>query len=367
MVVHKTSHGKRPLTDTSITEPTRERAWRLGPGRAGLVSVIVPVYNRENLVVDTLNSVRTQTYRPIELIIVDDGSTDATAELVDRWVACLPADDLFVVRVLRQENAGAAVARNHGTAESQGEFIQFLDSDDVLDSNKIARQVRALTDNPSSDFAYGPVAKLDDPDDVVYCQTAMSQRRMIMKNLVVPTIQTMSALVRRSMAERVGCWNPTLLPCEDWEYYSRAAVLGSRGIYVEESRSYYRTHEGERLSKHSALDCAARGRFGQIDSMLAHAPDSVKSDPAFAKTASWQLMIATARFVFMGWQGDEAARYRKARDIGGNGTARLVAVVLVRAKRTLGRRNTARLFLVLPWIFYRLAGLKARFWRSGVS
>lgn len=348
-------------------ESTGVLAWTLGAGLAGWVSVIVPTYNREKLIVETLESVHIQTYRPIELIIIDDGSRDATAKVAENWTTGLPADDHFAVRILRLENAGAAVARNYGTTESQGEFIQFLDSDDVLDANKIARQVKALNEDPAGDFAYGPVARLEDPHHVVYCQTAMSQRRMILKNLVVPTIQTMSALVRRTMAERVGCWNPTLPLCQDWEYYSRAAVLGSRGVYVGDSRSYYRTHEGERLSKHSALDRTVCGRFGQIDSMLAYAPDSLKSDSTFTKTASWQLLIATAQFVDMGWQGDEAARYRQASNIGDDGIARLAAAALVRAKWLLGRRTAARFFLVFPWIFYRLAGLRARFSRYRVS
>lgn len=345
--------------------PMKAFAWTLGPGRAGWVSVIIPAYNREKLIVETLESVNAQTYRPIELIVVDDGSRDATVRVAERWAAALPVDDQFTTQILRQENAGAAAARNHGTLESAGEFIQYLDSDDVLDSDKIARQVRALLDDRNSEFAYGPVAKLENPDYVVYCQTAMSQRRMIMKNLVVPTIQTMSALVRRTLAERVGCWNATLQPCEDWEYYSRIAVLGNRGIYVGNSRSYYRTHQGQRLSEHSALDRVVRGRFGQIDSMLLHASTSLMSDSEFSTTASWQLMIATAKFVKMGWLGDEATRYQEARDITGNSTVRIVATVLILGKPLLGRRNVARLFLLFPWVYYRLTGLKSRWKQFG--
>lgn len=355
------------MNGTWVRETTEALSWTLGTGRSEWVSVIVPVYNREELIFETLDSVYAQTYRPIELIVVDDGSYDSTVEATDDWIANLPTDDQFVVRILRQENAGAAVARNHGTLESEGEFIQYLDSDDVLDPNKITCQVRALKADPATDFAYGPVSELRNPDHVVYCQTAMSQRRMILKNLVVPTIQTMSALMRRTLVEQVGCWNSALPPCEDWEYYSRVAVLGGRGAYVEGSRSYYREHRGRRLSEHSELNCTACGRLGQIDSMLAHATASLRSDSEFAKTAAWQLLIATARFVDMGWRGDEAARYRQASAIGNNRAVSLTVAIILRTQSWLGRRTVARLFLVFPWGYYRLVGLMTRFGRYDIT
>src|SRR5690606_31994309 len=98
----------------------------------GLVSVIIPTYNRSGLLLEALDSLARQTYRPIEAIVVDDGSSDDTPEAVNRWISGLVSGDGLRVRYHRQSNKGAPSARNRGLIESRGEFIQFLDSDDLL-------------------------------------------------------------------------------------------------------------------------------------------------------------------------------------------------------------------------------------------
>jgi glycosyltransferase involved in cell wall biosynthesis len=308
-----------------------------------------------------------QTYRPIEVVVIDDGSRDATVEVVKAWAAQFTFKHDFVVQIIRQANAGASVARNRGLQESRGELIQFLDSDDLLDRHKIELQVQALQEQPDQDFAYGPVATLQAPERIVYCQSSMNPRRMILKSLVVPTIQTMSPLLRRSMLEQIGPWNPLLPPCDDWEYFSRAVVLGCQGVYVPDAYSLYRMHDGERLSTNSKLFRVVQGRFGQIDSMLRHAPEALKIDSEFINTAAWQLLIATARFVAEGWKGDDKIRYRQAFEIGRSASVRSAALSLAVLRDVLGRRGAARLFLVFPWVFYRWAGLRLRIRRYWAS
>ena len=118
---------------------------------AGWVSVIVPTYNRASLLMEALESVRAQSYRPIELVVVDDGSTDATEDAVVRFTGnpasvVLGADGAgdWRLHYLRQRNAGAPAARNRGLASARGEFVQYLDSDDTLGSGKVAAQVAAV-------------------------------------------------------------------------------------------------------------------------------------------------------------------------------------------------------------------------------
>src|SRR5206468_2542019 len=96
-----------------------------------LVSVIVPTYNRVDLAAEAFDSVWRQTYRPVELLVVDDGSTEDVAGVVEGLQQCSAGDDSFQVRFLVQQHAGAPAARNLGLIESHGQFIQFLDSDDV--------------------------------------------------------------------------------------------------------------------------------------------------------------------------------------------------------------------------------------------
>ncbi len=103
----------------------------------GLVSVMVPAFNAESTIVDTLDSVWTQTYRPIELIIVNDGSTDGTRDMIARWAEAHQVSD-FTIVVIDQENQGLIKSRARGLSVSRGEYLQFLDADDLLHAEKLA-------------------------------------------------------------------------------------------------------------------------------------------------------------------------------------------------------------------------------------
>ncbi len=118
----------------------------------GLVSTIIPVYNRPAQLREAVQSVLAQDYRPIEVIIVDDGSTD---DIRLRWRRRWRAQHPDIVRAVTQANAGPGLAREHGRQLAQGEFIQYLDSDDVLLPGKFSAQVAALRDAPEAGVAYG--------------------------------------------------------------------------------------------------------------------------------------------------------------------------------------------------------------------
>ena len=107
--------------------------------RGPLVSVVIPVYNAEEFVAEALDSVFAQDYEPVEVIAVDDGSSDGSAQIV----ASYPD-----VRFFRQENRGASAARNVGIAEAQGEFVAFVDADDVVPPNKLSLQIAYLLEHP---------------------------------------------------------------------------------------------------------------------------------------------------------------------------------------------------------------------------
>ena len=115
-------------------------------GSKPLVSVIIPNYNRLSWLNKTIKSVENQTYRPLELIIVDDGSTDGSRELLRSWEStCNTSNGLFG-KVFLQKNSGAPVARNRGLYESSGKYIVFLDSDDLLLPQKVFEEVALLED-----------------------------------------------------------------------------------------------------------------------------------------------------------------------------------------------------------------------------
>src|SRR5271157_5929055 len=102
-----------------------------------LVSVVIPAHNAEDWIVETIQSVLAQTYRDLEIILVDDGSIDGTAEVADAMLQT----GRFPYRILRRSNEGVSAARNHGWKAARGSWIQFLDADDLLDSKKIELQI----------------------------------------------------------------------------------------------------------------------------------------------------------------------------------------------------------------------------------
>ena len=106
---------------------------------SNLVTVIIPVRTRNVLIKQAIESIHNQTYRPIECIVVDDGSTDNTIKTVENLID-QNTDDAFEIKLIKQDNSGAPSARNNGIKNASGEFIQFLDSDDFLYPNKIKNQ-----------------------------------------------------------------------------------------------------------------------------------------------------------------------------------------------------------------------------------
>ena len=123
--------------------------WR--DSSSDLVSTIIPVFNRAELLVEAVDSVLAQSHRPIEIIIIDDGSTDNTSDTCER----LRQNHPDLIRVHRQSNAGPGRARQNGLELANGSFVQFLDSDDLLLPEKFSHQVMALQREPDAGIAYG--------------------------------------------------------------------------------------------------------------------------------------------------------------------------------------------------------------------
>ncbi len=132
---------------------------------ATLVSVIVPTYNYGHFIGQALKSMQAQTYPHWECVVVDDGSTDDTAEVVARF-----SDSDRRIKFLRQKNLRQAAARNNGLRNSSGQYVQFLDADDLLEPRKLERQVEYLERHPEVDIVYGDVRffNTEDPDERLY-------------------------------------------------------------------------------------------------------------------------------------------------------------------------------------------------------
>jgi len=217
----------------------------------GLVSTIIPVHNRPTLLREAVASVLAQTYRPIEIIIVDDGSTDNTAREVNALAESYPE-----VRVIHRDNRGPGAARETGRRAAQGEFIQYLDSDDLLLPTKFRLQVVGLRECKDCAVAYGKTrfyAIGNQPTSTAYKRTGERILTMFPSFLKSRWWSTSTALYRRAITDKVGAWT-NLRNEEDWEYDCRVASKGVRLCYCDTFVSDTRSNAGAHLSDGGSHD-----------------------------------------------------------------------------------------------------------------
>lgn len=236
----------------------------------GLVSTILPVHDRPGLLVEAIESVLAQSYRPLEIVIVDDGSTDDTVRVADRLAEAHPG----MVWALHVPNGGPGRAREAGRLRARGEFLQYLDSDDVLLPQKFELQVAALRADPGAGVCYGMTRYVDESGtggDRPWRRTGERIERMFPSFLIDRWWGTSTPLYRRSVTDAAGAWTG-LWNEEDWEYDCRVAALGSRLCYVPHFVSEQRGHGGERLSRDGSRDPAKlRDRAAAHALILGHA------------------------------------------------------------------------------------------------
>jgi len=197
----------------------------------GLVSTIIPVHNRPLLLREAVASVLVQTYRPIEIVIVDDGSTDDTAQSIAALAAGYPS----IVRHLRIPNGGPGAAREAGRVIANGEFIQYLDSDDLLLPHKFELQVRGLRARPECDVAYGRTRFYmigESPGNMSWKRTGERIETMFPSFLQSRWWDTSTPLYRREVTDLAGPWTE-LRNEEDWEYDCRIASKWGRLHYCD--------------------------------------------------------------------------------------------------------------------------------------
>jgi len=219
-----------------------------------LVSILIPAYNAENVIAQTIQSAIAQTWPRKEIIVVDDSSRDRTAEEARRFAS----KEVSVVTI---ENGGAAAARNHALKLSQGDYIQFLDADDLLSPDKIASQLAALKEGDDQrtllSGAWGyfhfrpsrarflPTPLWEDLSAVEWLLRKMGQ------NL---HMQTATWLTSRELIEKAGPWDTRLLFDDDGEYFCRV-LLASRGTrFVPGAKVFYRLSPSGRVSRIGTSD-----------------------------------------------------------------------------------------------------------------
>ncbi|WP_263831188.1 glycosyltransferase family 2 protein [Salinibacter sp.] len=220
------------------------------------VSVVVPTYNRSTLVTGALDSVRNQTHRPIECIVVDDGSTDDTPGVVADWMEEHETDQ-FSVRLLRQENRGAPAARNQGMEAASGEFLLFLDSDDLLLSHSVELLHQCLIDN-EADVSYG---------DILLVRGGTKKGRKVQRppsssdavNMLNAAPLTSSALIREEAANEVR-WREYLNCAQEFAFFLDLALDGADFSYTQSAVLKDRDRAEERITNENQEYSVAIGR-----------------------------------------------------------------------------------------------------------
>lgn len=213
-----------------------------------LVSILIPAYNAEEWIASTIRSAMAQTWPHKEIIVVDDGSSDGTAEVARRFAS-------KEVLVVSQPNQGAAEARNHALRLSQGDYIQWLDADDLLAPDKVQRQLEALGEAQSNRIL------LSSPWSYFNYRTSRAQfvasslwqdlspvewlLRKMGENL---HMQTATWLTSRELAAAAGPWDTRLISDDDGEYFCRVLLASQGTRFVPESRVFYRITPTNRWS-----------------------------------------------------------------------------------------------------------------------
>lgn len=242
----------------------RERA---GPDLgAPRISVVIPAYNAEATVLETIESVCAQTFSAFELIVVDDGSTDGT-------LARLGTVHDPRLRILSYPNAGLAVARNRGLEKSLGEFVSFIDADDLWMPDKLELQLEALHRRPAAALAYSWTAFVDATGDFLFAKAPSPLEGDVFADLVRENFVASGSniLVRRDCAMAVGCFDTTLHSAHDWNFCLRVAARWPFAL-VPRYQVLYRISEGtmsanaERAERECLVVCDRA--FGALDSRL---------------------------------------------------------------------------------------------------
>jgi glycosyltransferase involved in cell wall biosynthesis len=221
------------------------------------ITVVIPVYNCELWVRQALESVLSQSAPPCEVIVIDDGSTDGTPHVLSEFGSSL--------RVIRTHNQGVAQARNQGLRAAAGEFIAFLDADDLWHPRKLEFQLRAMEASPGlgvlgTGTFECPCHALPVIDEGHAPARAVGREQLAVKNYLT----TSSVLMRRHVADRTGGFDAQLQGPEDHDYWLRAAEVTDVAI-LDEALTGYRTVEGSLSRRPAAMERGMRRILAKMD------------------------------------------------------------------------------------------------------
>ena len=204
-----------------------------------LVSVVIPTHNGQRYIGATLDSVLAQRHRPLEILVVDDGSTDATAQIVTGYAS--------EVRLIEQDQRGHPAARNTGIRAAGGEFLGFLDHDDLWSPDKLERQMACLERDPALDLVFGHIQNFFTPE-----MPPEERQRLAVPLRPLPGLLQGAMLARRRSFDRVGLFDEERSVGDFLDWYGRVMLAGMNIEMLPETVVHRRIHANnfQRANKH---------------------------------------------------------------------------------------------------------------------
>jgi glycosyltransferase involved in cell wall biosynthesis len=258
------------------------------------VSVVTPCYNGGRYIAETIESVLAQTRRPLEMIVIDDGSTDDSASIAGRFGP--------PVRVIRQKNQGESVARNRGIAEAQGTHVLFLDADDLLGREALAKLAAELESAPTAVAAMSCVWFTTDPSQPE--STKHTSERAFYPGIIEGNLLPIHCwLAPRAVLQRAGGFAGHLKYFEDWDLWWRVGLLAPEIRVVDYPGALYRQHRTSQLATTAPPD-RAKGHgvlVTRMASALLERPDLLAANGERLYWSVWSA-LNHCRSAGVGWQ-----------------------------------------------------------------
>ena len=192
------------------------------------LTIVIPVYNREKIVSATLNCVAAQTYRPLNLILVDNNSTDTSLQVLREFMEANQAPD-FRITVLQETTPGACAARNCGLMAAKSEWIMFFDSDDLMTPDYVEQYSKAMKADPDADI-FAIRLQLDDGKRIR--QLAFVPHDIFANHIIHSMLSTQRYIARRKHFIEAGCWNRNTPTWDDWELGIRMLLSRPKIHYI---------------------------------------------------------------------------------------------------------------------------------------
>jgi glycosyltransferase involved in cell wall biosynthesis len=256
----------------------------------GKVSIILPAYNSKRFILQTVNSVLAQDWRDFELLVIDDGSTDGTANIVQGL------DER--IKVIRQENKGIAGARNVGIDAATGDFIALLDHDDLWHPEKLSAQLKCFALHPKAGCVYSTFIRWVDETPPIFPVEHLDPANIdpefsgwiYHKLLITNSVFLSSAMFRREVMREIGYFDPALPPADDWDFNIRVSRKYSFS-QLRQTTALYRVHNGQTSRIVSPIDLENNFRNRVIAQYGLAGPDGAMLSKAELREAYYNAHI----------------------------------------------------------------------------